>query len=176
MNIANLRQYGDLRARDFESHPVWMCVHGVDEDEPWYYDADELTYRPWTGPLPYRSGEPGNPMVVARVSFRLADGTVWPGFSTPPFRPDGPAGVHVSYMQPQIFFPDDGRFGSFWHGLGDVSDAERERFYSELKKSPNEVFPLTFTFDPGLLDVPFVGTIEGFSSLTDDGRNERVRT
>jgi hypothetical protein len=176
MNIATLRQYGDLRARDFESHAVWMCVHGVDEGESWYDDTDELTYRPWEGPLPCPTGERGSPMVVARVTFRLADGTLWPGFAIPPFVPDGPRGVRLSYTQPRIFFPDNGFPGSFWYGVREISADKRERFYSQLKRSPNEVFPLTFTFEPGLLDVPFVGIIEGFSSLADDGRSYRVRT
>jgi hypothetical protein len=176
MNAPVLRQYGDLRAQDFDSHPVWMCVHGVDLNEPWYGGTDELTYRPWTGPLPYPSAERGGPMVVARVTLRLADATLWPGFAIPPFTPDGLPGVHLSYTQPQIFFPDGGPPGSFWYGVRDVSAAERERFYSQLKKSPNEVFPLTFTFDPGLLDVPFVGAIEGFTSFAADRRTDRVRT
>src|SRR4051794_41167183 len=141
MNAPVLRQYGVLRPQDFEAHRVWMCVHGVDLDEPWYDDADELTYRPWTGPLPHPSEDRGGPMVVARITFRLADGTLWPGFATPPFTPDGPAGIHLSYTQPQIFLPDGGFLGSFWYGGREVSAAERERFYSQLRKSPNEVFP-----------------------------------
>jgi hypothetical protein len=176
MNAPTLRQYQDFRPRDFDLHPVWMCVHGVDAEEPWYAATDELTYRPWAGTLPYPSAEPQGFMVVAPVTFRLADGSRWAGFATPPFPPGGPAGAHLSYTQPQLFLPDNGRLANFWFGVRDISASERERFYSQLKKSPNEVFPLTFTFDAGLLDVPFVGGIEGFTSLAGDGRTDRVQT
>jgi len=35
---AFLRQFGELTAEDFIQHPVWIAVHGVDDQEPWYDD------------------------------------------------------------------------------------------------------------------------------------------
>lgn len=47
-----LKQFGDLTPADFADHAVWVSVHTLDYDEPWYDDNDEETFRPWTGKLP----------------------------------------------------------------------------------------------------------------------------
>jgi hypothetical protein len=46
-----LKQFGDLTLADFERHPVWVSVHGLDEGAPWYDDTNEETFRPWTDDL-----------------------------------------------------------------------------------------------------------------------------
>jgi hypothetical protein len=55
----------EQRAADFRRHPVWVNAYNTDLEEPWYDDdpADEATYRPWAGPLPY---DRGTPVVDAR--------------------------------------------------------------------------------------------------------------
>ena len=36
-----LKQFGDLQASDFARQPVWVSVHTLDNEEPWYDDTDE---------------------------------------------------------------------------------------------------------------------------------------
>ena len=52
MNRPMLGQFADLTATDFETSPVWIACSSVDDDEPWYDDTDEETFRPRLGPLP----------------------------------------------------------------------------------------------------------------------------
>lgn len=42
-----LKQDWEIRSSDLYEDPVWMCVHGHDENEQWYEDTDEATFRPW---------------------------------------------------------------------------------------------------------------------------------
>jgi hypothetical protein len=47
-----LKRYGELRQADFQFAPVWVCAYVLDQDQPWHDEVDEVTYRPWEGPLP----------------------------------------------------------------------------------------------------------------------------
>jgi len=53
MSKPRMRQEYDLTPADFNRCPVWVSVHNHDSDEPWYDQADENTFRPWTGALPF---------------------------------------------------------------------------------------------------------------------------
>ena len=77
MTIPELKQSDELKLADFERHPVWIGVHGLDEARPWYARCNEATYRPWTRDLPI-SGRVGKVFVSSRLD--LADGTGYPGF------------------------------------------------------------------------------------------------
>src|SRR5215475_9468923 len=73
-----LKQEGDLTQADFERFPVWIGVHNYDSDEePWYEESDEETYRPWTGPLPFAE-EKGIALVA--TTFQFADGSIYAGY------------------------------------------------------------------------------------------------
>ena len=144
------KQYCDLTLADFRAHPIWMCIHGVDDEEPWAADGDELTHRPYPGPVPYVCSNPQAPMVLVSTRFKLADGTEFEGFSNPPFFGETPA-LGVSYRQPQMFLPDGRRVG-FWFGtLSQVTEGLRE-LYSTLSRRSSEVFPITYRIAPGLTD------------------------
>src|SRR5262245_58094284 len=99
----DLKQFGDLSAGDFGKHPVWVSVHGLDSNEPWYDDTDEETFRPWTGKLPV-SSEDG--MFLVRAKFTLADGRVLEGFVTPQIRSEA---LDLVIIQPQMFLPSGTR-------------------------------------------------------------------
>src|SRR5579864_2439183 len=66
-----VKQFGELTAEDFIQHPVWIAVHGMDDDEPWYEDCGEESFRPWTGPLPVG---PEEGMLLVQATLTLADG------------------------------------------------------------------------------------------------------
>ena len=69
-----LKRIHDLRPADFDAHPIWMNVHG-EQDQPWYGETDEVTYRPWVGAIPYDCSDPLHSVLV-RADFRLANGAV----------------------------------------------------------------------------------------------------
>jgi len=177
-----MKQWGDLTAADFERHPVWIGVHNYDDDEPWYEESDEETFRPWTGRLPFAEGRG---IVLVAATFELADGSVYPGYCQatpddwdsplPPMTmPDGSRSKPSSWsathgetklsvmglLSPEIFI--GGR--SFDFGLGHPTrrrDAVRS-FYAAIRKKPHEVFPVRFAADPKLATGIISGTLDGF--------------
>ncbi len=151
---AFLKQFGDLTAEDFLEHPVWVCVHGSDEDEPWYDDCDEETFKPWTGDLP---AGPEEGMLLVNAAFTFADGTRIPGFITPQHE-DEP--VDLGIIQPQIF--SNGGRHAFWQGMFEQSPAERAAFYREFDKTEVQIFPITFAASPAFASGQIAGTINGF--------------
>ena len=75
-----LKQAWDLSRADFERHPVWIGVHGVDESEWWYEKTDEATYRPWTGSLPV---SPEGRFLRVRATMELHNGSRYEGVIRP---------------------------------------------------------------------------------------------
>ncbi len=80
-----LKQFSELTEDDFAQHPVWIAVHTVDYDEPWYDETDEETFRPWLGPLPI---DPSEGMFLVKADFELHNGRHLNGFVTPAFPDD----------------------------------------------------------------------------------------
>jgi len=146
-----LKQYNDLTVADFHAHPIWMCLHGIDDEEPWGPESDELTHRPYPGPVPYVCSNPEAPMVLVETLFKLADHTQLEGFSSPPYFSDDPRGRSISYRQPQLFLPDGRRFG-FWFGLIEHAREASTRFYAALARRPSQIFPIIYRIAPGLTD------------------------
>ena len=150
-----LKQFGDLMPADFEKHPVWISVHGLDSDEPWYADTDEETFRPWTGKLPVG---PEEGMLLVRAMLTLADGRVLPGFVTPQFESQP---LDLGTIQPQIFLPS-GRRDSFWDGIVKRDPKRLKAFYAELGEDPRAIFPIQFAAEKGLAKGQVAGSVPGF--------------
>jgi hypothetical protein len=150
-----LKQFGDLTPDDFVKHPVWASVHTLDCDEPWYDDADEETFRPWTDKLPV---SPEDGMFLVRAKLTLADGRVLGGFVTP--QHDSEA-VHLGTIQPQLFLPSGTRC-DFWDGMFKRDANDRKGLYKELGKDPKAIFPIEFAAEKGLAKGHVAGTIPGF--------------
>ncbi len=149
-----LKQFGELTVQDFAQHPVWISVHGADEDEPWYEDCDEETFRPWEGALPISLDEG---IVLVQATLTFADGTTVPGFITPQHdhRP-----LDLGIIQPQAFSPA-GRH-DFWDGMFQRSGELRASFYRDFRKTDSQIFPLTFAATQGLASGQTTGKVEGF--------------
>lgn len=171
MTIPKLRQYSDFRPEDFHDCAIWMCVHGVDEEAEWYYHTDELTYRPWplTGAFP--NTEPTAPSVIVHTRFRVADGSVYKGFSTPAFLGKDRKAQDISYTQPILFLPN-GELAGFWLGNRRIIAAHKIRLYAALHKGPKEVFPIIYSPFVGAVTDPYELTIESFSCLDPDLHSE----
>lgn len=150
-----LKQFGDLTPADFEKHPVWASVHGLDCNEPWYDDTDEETFRPWTGKLPV-SSEAG--MFLVRARLTLADGRVLDGFVTPQTSSEP---LDLGIIQPQIFLPSATR-SDFWDGMFKRDPKVRKIVYLELGKDAKAIFPIQFAAEEGLAKGHVAGTIPGF--------------
>ena len=150
----SVKQFGDLTAQDFVQHPVWVAVHGIDEDEPWYDDCNEESFRPWIGPLPV-SPEEGMLLVQATLSF--ADGTSATGFITPQ-HDHQPLDLGIIQLQ---MFSSSGQH-RFWDGMFQRPEEERAAFYRELNKKESQIFPIRFAAAPGLASGQVAGEIEGF--------------
>ena len=150
-----LKQFADLTPADFVRHPVSVSVHSLDYDEPWYDDADEETFRPWTGQLPV---SPAEGMLLVRATLTLADGRTLPGFVTP--QPDAEP-PDLGLMQPQAFLPSGIRC-DFWDGMFKRDPKERAVFYEELGHTPASIFPIAYAADSGLATGHRNGTIPGF--------------
>jgi hypothetical protein len=152
-----LKQFSDLSVEDFQDHPGWLACQGVDDEESWYSETDEETFRPWTGDLPASASDG---MLLVRANFLLRDGSELTGFATPTFEPND-----LGAMQPQVFV--DHRVIGFWGGMFGIPQEHRVAFYSALGKAAAKVFPIKFEVDPKLADGICSGTIEGFYRIPD---------
>jgi hypothetical protein len=180
-----LKQSSDLSLPDFERHPVWVRVHGLDVAEPWYSQVNELTYRPWNGPLPVATEK-----VYARViaTFVLCDGSKYRGYvravpenwvdivpsprvlrkgtiiegKSPRVRFGGSPLAIVGEQLPFMFIGGQ-KFG-FWCGVKDV-DELRLPFYDAIRKPPDDIFPIHFEGAPGLATGITTGELDGFYEI-----------
>ncbi len=150
-----LKQFGDLTVADFAKHPVWVSVHILDYDEPWYDDTDEETFRPWTGELPVG---PVEGMLLVRAKMTLADGRILEGFFTPQSKKET---LSLATMQPQLFLPS-GKRCDFWDGMFKRPAGERKLIYQELGKDASAIFPVHFSAEKGLATGRVAGSIPGF--------------
>ena len=152
-----LVHFADLTPDHFARHPIWVQVQTLDYDQPWYEDANEETFRPWTGSVPVN---PGEAMFLIRARFTLADGSVLPGFLTPR---DTGSDFDLGTVQPQIFAPSGHRH-AFWDGMFPRSDQVRAVFYRDIGREAHAVFPIQFEPEPSLTRGTQRGRIEGFYS------------
>ena len=158
-----LKQYGDLTITDFERHPVWVCVHVLDYDEPWYGETNEETFRPWSEELPV---DPSFGMFLVRSRMVLADGTQFAGFITPTRGTGEVTDSDLGLVQPHVF-SKTGSLISFWGGLFGLSDVEKQKVYAMLERSPSQVFPISFKAEPGIALGRQSGCLRGFSKIVD---------
>jgi hypothetical protein len=192
-----LKQECDLTQADFEREPVWVGVHNHDPKDdpvnaPWYKDADEQTYRPWKGALPFNETR-GWARVAATIV--LADGTAYPGSVrtvgddwdqvipgrrlrdgsfTKPLQWSARRGgspLSVLLLQNPVLFVGtevlDFRMGKDFVGDPARSFRRQERilrFYRVLAKLPHQVFPVRFSANAGLATGVVDGRLDGFVS------------
>jgi hypothetical protein len=190
-----LKQSSDLMPGDFRSNPVWVGVRYFDHGQPWYENADDQTYRAWTGPLPLQI-ERQFPFVRVLATFRLADGSEFDGCFNPA-SPNwdvpvpGRRMADGSFTQPKQWSARHGGSplsimgllepGIFVAGrvfsLRLLRDPNRRRvavlnFYAAIKKKPAEVFPLEFYCDSRLFEGITAGKLDGLFSLPLKGAPE----
>jgi hypothetical protein len=161
LNRPILKQAWELCADDLERYPVWVCVHGRDEQEPWYDDTDEATFRPWQGELPVHP-EGGSFLISAE--FETRSGQRFPGT----VRAVGVAWTpeargHIGQLQPCLFA--QGRRFSFWGGRVGIPEEEQKAFFEAMGQTAEQIFPLRCSALPGLVDGELTGTVGGFSKL-----------
>lgn len=181
MSIPILKQLPDLTDADMAAHPSWVCGHTADYDEPWYDDCDDETYRPWSGALPASAGEE---ILLVRAEFTLACGACCPGAFHPagvdwdePLtrRTKGGGTVRLQTIserhggspvailrihQPFLFL--NGQQHHFWGGLRGVAQDRRQALYQAAGHPPEDVFPIRFSAEPGLVTGITAGQVEGF--------------
>lgn len=113
-----------------------MSVHGLDDGEDWYEEADEETVRPWQGSMPVDPDD-GNFLIAA--VFRLASGETANGFYTP----SSTEHDDLSWTQPRMFTPRDQQM-LFWLGMFLEPDPKK------LEQFRQPVFPISFEAVEGL--------------------------
>jgi hypothetical protein len=153
-----LKQAYDLTLDDFAEYPVWVQCNHVDYHEPWYEETDEATFRPWAGPLPVK---PQEAMFLIRANMILANGSTLTGFLTPQ-SPEEPS--NLGTMQPMVF-SESGEQLPFWDGACRRPEDERLSFYATLGLGAKEIFPVSFSGEPGLAVGRVKGTIPGLCCL-----------
>jgi len=158
-----LKQFGMLTQSDFERFPVWVGVHTLDYDEPWYNETDEETFRPWSGVLPV---DPSEGMLLVRSQMVLADGTNFIGFITPAHGTGEVNDTELGTVQPNLFSAK-GSLVAFWGGMFGISDEVKKSTYNLLERTPNQVFPIRFSAEYGLTQGKQSGEIRGFCKMTD---------
>lgn len=186
MEIPLLRDLSELTIVDFANHSIWVCVHGRDQDEPWYSQTTEQTYRPWLGALPFVPRRQFDAVLVT-ATIELADGSAYQGYFNPvaenwdePLPPrklkdgtltkpkqwsarrGGPLSI-LALFHPHIFV--DGNICDFHlRRSNEVRQDGIRAFYAAIGKSPRAVFPLHFRCSPDLFRGVTVGRLDGFYS------------
>lgn len=183
MRRPEIKQFIDLRAEDFDRHPIWIGCYTTDYDEPWYDDIDQESFRPWLGETPVSSDDG---IFLIRATLEFADGSNFPGFVTPAEGPkqtsvglrlglgrlfgDSTADQNarlISEMQPQLFVGPSPPFG-FWGGMFGVSPERRQVLFDAVGKNAAEIFPIRFSADKSLANVSMSGQIDGYYRRLDD--------
>jgi hypothetical protein len=154
----------DLRRADLVEHPIWVCAYNSDIDEPWFVEdpADEATFMPWSGILPYDCFSFADRSVLVAASFALADGTTLAGYSEIPRPTWGREGFEFRRTRPCVLL-DDGPLG-FW--VGSATDEAIQRLkksrYHRLGRDASAVFPVHYRIDSALIGINFAEDIPGF--------------
>ena len=183
MRRPEIKQFIDLRAEDFDLHPIWIGCYTADYDEPWYDDVDQESFRPWIGETPVSSGDG---IFLIRATLALADGSKYPGFVSPATGPkQASVGLRlglnrlfgnansdqnariISETQPHIFVGQRPPFG-FWGGSFGNQEAERRTFYADIGKEAGGIFPIQFATDNSLAIEITSGRIDGHYRRPDD--------
>src|SRR5688572_554989 len=133
------KQVYDLTVADLERHAVWEFALDEEGEE----GQDEATVRPYESPGPL---DPSEGMFIVRARLKLADGTQFVGYLTPPVQGDSSLGT----LQPAAVMRE-GQV-SFWCGTLEPDSRELASSYARLgKTSGSEVFPLRFRSDVALV-------------------------
>ena len=168
-----LKQEWNLRTLDFQQHPVWRSVHGVDQLESWYEsnECDEATFRPWDSEYPAYPSE--ERLLLVASTFLLRNGDEYSGhirigrlISPTKSSKEGVLefnGLRIGNSQPKLFVND--LTISFWGGVIPIGLASREALYSSVGLPPNRTFPIVFVTNQGLTNVLYRGRLTGFYHL-----------
>lgn len=167
-----LKQFNDLTEDDLRRHPIWLCVHGVDDGKPWYADTDEVTHRPWDRAFPYDRTDPRRSMVVVRTEFVFADGTAATGLLTPPMR-DGRHVTAPSDLQPQVFVA--GGSVAFYEPLRRLAERSLGRLRQAFHRDAASIFPVRYAVSSDLVRPVIAGELAGVYYL-ENGREQVIPT
>jgi hypothetical protein len=188
MNTPILKEQWCLKPTDLEHYPVWIRVIDFDQDQEWFSDATERTYRPWEGVLPLVPRSPFS-FTLVNTTFRLSSGESYPGYINrvredwdeplPPRKMrdgtfSGPlrwssrrGGSPLSILalhSPVIFI---GEKGYDFHLRRDLWAREQTivEFYQAIGQKPADVFPIHFSAAPELFRGIVSGQLDGFYSF-----------
>lgn len=151
------RQVYNLSPTDLKVHPAWIFA----SDEVGVSGQDEATVRPYT----QNRVDPGDGLLVVRSKFKLADGTEFLGYVSPPSMDS--TSWHIGYQQP-VIVTMNGQV-PLWFGICRHSMERVYGFLALMGKAANEVFPLSYRSDIPMLSGAIEGTLDGFCYL-DDGK------
>lgn len=162
-----LRREDELTVEDLEQHPVWMSVHGEDEDEKWYSRCDETTVRPWVGPLPVEPDRENRTLILA-ATFVTPTGSEFSGaiLAIAGGIANQTSAQLAADTQPRIFV--DGSPHYFWGGRVGTTISSQVRFASLVDPGGRSVFPLRFFVHRGLTNGLDSGLVEGFYRISAD--------
>lgn len=153
-----LKQFRDLKPKDFVDHPIWVQCHVIDYDEKWYDETDEETFRPWIGNIPV---SPDHAMFLVKADLLLSCGDTFTGFLTPCLNSEYKHENDLGLIQPQIFTKAGERFG-FWTGMFPIEKSDIDHFYKLMEKGPDQIFPIIYKAEHGLSSGVTSGKINGF--------------
>jgi hypothetical protein len=162
-----LKQFGDLSPSDFNDYPIWVQSHIIDYGESWYDSTDEETFRPWIDTTPV---SPDFAMFLIKANLKLSNGEIFSGFITPCLETKYNNENDLGLIQPQIFTKTGKRI-CFWTGRFPIDKSEIDKFYQQLDKTSDQIFPIDFYANEGLSNGVISGKINGFLTI---GENKNI--
>jgi hypothetical protein len=131
-----IKTYGEISLADLREHQIWINVHTADEEQPWYDDAGEDSYRPHLGEPPRR---PYDDLYVLLAAATLGDGTSLPA------RMDLIPGPVVSDFPEAVasVHGHTSRWVDLAPAMMGLSDQVRRRDLDALDRAEDEIFPVT---------------------------------
>jgi hypothetical protein len=145
------KQFADFTPDDFRRCPLWEFCSDEEDVE----GQDETTAKP-SEDTEVPGYSPGAYLVAA--DFVLADGSPLEGFIFSG-EPDD-----FGCVQPNIFIA--GQMFAFWFGISPPSAQQLGTMYQRLGKSPEQVFPVSYTTRVPVNGTLLRGTIRGFGETT----------
>ena len=160
-----LKRSIDFRPEDFEEQALWVCAYGLDQDEAWYNEVDEITYRPQIGAWDEKQLVASQ--FIGRIALQFRDGTRATGFATPVMVAMQEELV-LARAQPALFLPNGQQVD--FYGVPRRIKLSKQALYQNLEKTANEIFPIKYSFEDNRIShIPNI-KINGFATIFDNGR------
>lgn len=148
---------GEMSGERLREDQVWVWIHCIDYDEPWYDDCDEEDYRVYSGGYPikedsvYGEAKINNSTHIVQIVNYMGEEN---------------ENVLINY-QPQIWIDDE--WYELWHGnVYQFGSEWLDDAYEGIKKVLSDQKSFEITVDPQIFGKEIKFTVDGLGFFADE--------